>query len=281
VARRTLIVGCGYVGQPLARALLARGDEVTGWVRSAESAVELERENLARVMVGSVADESCWRDAGTFDAVVHCAASGGGGVTAYREVYFEGARLMNKHQRQARRVFVSSTSVYGQADGAWVDETSPTEPAAETSRILVAAEREALDAGAMVVRSAGIYGPGRAALFEKFRRGDAVIEGDGSRWLNQVHRDDLVAAIIHLLSAGTPGEIYNAADDEPVMLRDFYAWCSGKLEKPMPPSGPVNPKRKRGLTNKRVSNRKLRTAAWVPRFPTFREGLADRTAGQV
>ncbi len=278
MARRTLIAGCGYVGLPLARALRERGDAVTAWVRSAESAAELAKENFKRVITGSVADEDCWRGAGTFDVVVHCASSGGGGVAAYREVYLEGARHMNRHQADARRILVSSTSVYGQIDGAWVDEVSPTTPAAETSRVLVETEGEAVSARAIVVRAAGIYGPGRATLFEKFRRGEAVMEGDGSRWVNQVHRDDLVAALIQLLEGGTPGEIYNAADDEPVMLRDFYAWCSAKLARPLPPVGEANPNRKRGLTNKRVSNRKLRATGWALRFPTFREGLADRLA---
>jgi nucleoside-diphosphate-sugar epimerase len=273
VPRRTLIIGCGYVGRPLAEALRARGDAVAGWVRSEESAVELAAHGLTRVIVGSVANEPCWQQAGVFDAVVHCASSGGGGATAYREVYLEGARQMNRHQPQARRIFVSSTSVYGQTGGEWVDESSPTDPAAETSRVLVETEREALAAGAIIVRAAGIYGPGRAALFEKFRRGDAVMEGEGTRWINQIHQLDLVAAIAHLLDAGTPGEIYNAADDEPVMLRDFYAWCSETLRMPLPANGPVNPNRKRGATNKRVSNRKLRATGWTPRFSTFREGL--------
>ena len=206
---------------------------------------------------------------------MHCASSGGGGVPAYRSVYLEGSRAINSRQPNARRVLVSSTSVYGQTDGAWVDETSPVTPAAETSRVLVETERAAVGTGAIVVRAAGIYGPGRAALFEKFRRGEAVLEGDGTRWVNQVHRDDLVAAILHLLDQGTPGEIYNAAENEPVMLRDYYQWCAEKLERPLPPSAPLNPNRKRGLTNKRVSNQKLRAAGWTPQYPSFREGLVE------
>ena len=273
--RRTLIVGAGYVGLPLARLLRSRGDAVSVWVRSPESAAALASEGFARVIAGSVADDSAWREAGEADAIVHCASSGGGGVPAYREVYLEGARNLNRHRGAATCVLVSSTSVYGQTDGSWVDESSPAEPAAETSRVLVEAEREAIGAGARVVRAAGIYGPGRAALFEKFRRGDAVLEGDGLRWINQVHRDDLVAALVHLLDHGAPGEIYNAADNEPVSLRDYYTWCGEKLGLPLPPSGPPNPARKRGLTNKRVSNRKLRAAGWTPRYPTFREGLGS------
>lgn len=274
--RQTLIIGCGYVGLPLAEAFRASGDVVTGWVRSEESAGELRANGFTHVIAGSVADEAYWRELGRFDAIVHCASSGGGGAPAYREVYLEGVKQMNHYQTQARRIFVSSTSVYGQVDGSWVDESSPTEPVAETSRILVEAEREAWSADATVVRAAGIYGPGRAALFEKFRRGEAVIEGDGSRWINQVHQADLVQALVHLLDSGTPGQIYNADDDEPVMLRDFYAWCAEALNKPLPPPGPVDPNRKRGLTNKRVSNRKLRATGWAALFPSFREGLAER-----
>jgi nucleoside-diphosphate-sugar epimerase len=277
VARRTLIVGCGYVGLPLALLLQERGDEVTGWVRSEKSAGELAEKGVDRIVIGNVAEEIGWSGAGEkFDAIVHCASSGGGGAAAYREVYLEGVRQMNRHQSQARRIFVSSTSVYGQSDGSWVDENSPAQPASETSRILRETEDEALETGGIVVRAAGIYGPGRAALFEKFRRGDATMEGDGSRWVNSVHQADVVGALIHLLDAGVGGQVYNAADDEPVTLREYYAWCSEKLGKPMPPAGVRDPNRKRGLTNKRVSNRKLRGTGCVPRFPTFREGLADR-----
>lgn len=278
--RRTLIIGCGYIGLPLALHLQERGDDVTGWVRSEESVAELAEKGLERIILGNVAEEIGWSGAEEkFDVIVHCASSGGGGAAAYREVYLEGVRQMNRHQPQARRVFVSSTSVYGQTDGAWVDETSPAKPATETSRILVEAESEALASGAMVVRAAGIYGPGRAALFEKFRRGEAVMEGDGMRWINEIHQLDLVAAIAHLLKAGTPGQIYNAADDEPVMLRDYYAWCGEKLRLPLPPPGARNPNRKRGLTNKRIANRKLRETGWEPRFPSFREGLAEQLRG--
>jgi nucleoside-diphosphate-sugar epimerase len=277
VSRRTLIVGCGYVGRALARALRERGDIVTGWVRSESSATDIGRD-VAETIVGSVADDACWRGLGPFDAVIHCAASRGGGPEAYREVYLEGVRQVNARMPGTRHVFVSSTSVYGQTDGAWVDESAATKPEAKTSRILVEAECEALVGGASVVRSAGIYGPGRAALFEKFRRGEAVMEGAGGRWVNQVHRDDLVGAIMLMLEKASPREVYNAADNEPVRLFDFYVWCATRLRLPMPPSGAADPNRKRGLTNKRVANGKLRTLGWSPRFPTFREGLQDLLA---
>jgi nucleoside-diphosphate-sugar epimerase len=279
VPRDILIIGCGYVGLPLALQLQARGEKITGWVRSEASAAELQRQGIEQVVIGSVADEKCWSKLDRkFDAVVHCASSGGGKADVYREVFLEGVRLINRHQPQAKRLLVSSTSVYGQSSGERVNEQSAAEPTAETSRVLREAEIEAVAGGVIVLRSAGIYGPDRAALFEKLRRGEAVIEGDGMRWVNQIHQLDLVAAIIHLLEVGTPGAIYNAADDEPVSLRDYYSWCSEALHLPLPPSGPVNPQRKRGLTNKRVDNHKLRATGWMPRYANFREGLAGQIA---
>ena len=145
---------------------------------------------------------------------------------------------MGERQPRARKIFVSSTSVYGQTGGEVVTEESPAEPLTATGRILREAERAALASGATVARSAGIYGPNRGVLFEKFRRGEAVIEGDGLRWINQIHQRDLVAALAHLIEAGAPGEIYNATDDTPVTYRDYYAWCSEFLRQPMPPHGP-------------------------------------------
>lgn len=273
-----LIIGCGYVGLPLARRLRGHGHQVDGWVRSAESAQDLAGEPLAEIIAGSVADETVWQGlTKNYEAVIHCASSGGRGEAGYEEVFGQGARMMNRHQSGARRLFISSTSVYGQNTGEVVTEESPTEPASPTSRILRRAEQEVLAAGALVLRPSGIYGPGRAVLFEKLKRGEAIIEGAGGRWINQVHRHDLVEAVAFLLQAGTPGEIYNVTDDCPVSYLDYYRWCSAFLRLPMPPHGPIHLHRKRGLTNKRVSNAKLRTLGWQPQFPSFREGL---TTGQ-
>jgi len=281
VALKTLIIGCGYIGLPLALRLQEKGHDVIAWVHSTASAASLAQYSFHRIITGSVADRNAWDGVREqIDLVIHCASSGRGGEAAYEEVYLQGARMMGERQPRARKLFVSSTSVYGQTQGEIVTEESPTEPLAPTSRILCEAERAALTCGATVVRSAGIYGPGRTALLEKLRWGEAVIEGDGSRWMNHIHQRDLVAALSHLIEAGAPGEIYNAADDTPVTTRDYYAWCSEFLRLPMPPLGPLNTDRKRGLTNKRISNAKLRATGWKPIYPSFREGLPAILEGQ-
>ena len=272
---RVLIVGCGYTGLPLALRLQREGHEVSVWVHSEASAAALSSHSFRRVVVGNVADRAAWQNVdANFDGVVHIASSGKGGEDAYRDVFVRGIEAINAHQPQARRLFVSSTSVYGQTQGEIVTEDSPAEPSVATGLLLRSAEKMALEHGGIVIRSVGIYGPGRGVLFEKFRRGEAVIEGDGTRWLNMIHRDDLVAAVAHLLDQGDGGQIYNAADDAPVTLLDFYTWCAAFLQKPLPSYGPVNPNRKRGLTSKRVSNAKLRATGWRPLYSSFREGLS-------
>ena len=276
MAHKILIIGCGYVGLPLALRLKEKGNEVAVWVRTQAGADMLAEHRFPRILVGNVAAEGVWKDVrDACDLVVHCASSGRGGEEAYREVFLEGARMMTLHQPQARKLLVSSTSVYGQTQGEAVTEESAAEPASATSRILREAEDTALAADAIIVRSSGIYGPNRSVLFEKFRRGEAVIEGDGLRWINQIHRDDLVSALLHLIDAGEPGQVYNATDDTPVTHLDFYVWCGNFLGKPMPPLGPVDVQRKRGLTSKRVSNAKLRARGWNPKYPSFREGLIN------
>jgi len=271
---QTLIIGCGYIGLPLALHLQREGHEISAWVHSEVSAASLAQHSFRHLITGSVADNDVWAAlVEAYDLVIHCASSGRGGEAAYEQVFLKGALMMNAYQRDARKLFVSSTSVYRQDEGEIVTEESPAEPDTATGRILRVAEKVVLWAGATVVRSSGIYGPDRGVLLEKLRCNEAVIEGDGRRWMNQIHQRDLVAALAHLIDAGARGEIYNATDDTPVTYLDYYAWCSGFLHKPMPPYGPVNLLRKRGLTNKRVSNAKLRATGWQPIYPSFREGL--------
>lgn len=272
---KTLIIGCGYIGLPLALELQRHGHRVTAWVHSPASAEALAAHHFDRVITGSVADVAVWSAVHfTYDLVIHCASSGGGGEPAYEQVFHQGAIRLCEHLPRARKIFVSSTSVYGQTEGEIVTEESAAEPATATGQILRRAEDVVLAADATVVRSSGIYGPGRGVLFDKFCRGEAVIEGDGSRWMNQIHQRDLVAALAHLIEAGAPGQIYNATDDSPVTHFDYYLWCAEFLGKTLPPFGPVNVLRKRGLTNKLVSNAKLRTTGWAPIYPSFREGIA-------
>jgi len=127
------------------------------------------------------------------------------------------------------------------------------------------------------LRVAGIYGPGRGHAFKQFLRGEARLEGAGSRFMNMIHRDDLIGVIIRGLEMGRPGQVYNAADNEPVTQTTFYSWLAAELKQPPPLQVAANEENggKRGVTNKRVSNAKLRTElGYQFKFPDFRAGYA-------
>lgn len=210
---------------------------------------------------------------GSMDVVIHCASSGRGGEESYRRVYDQGMRNLDAMFPEARILFVSSTSVYGQTDGADVDERSLAAPTRETSRILLGAEQLALRTGGWVARVAGLYGPGRSIYLRKFRAGEAVLENGGTRWVNQVHRDDAAQALFQIIQSDAAPGIYNVCDDTPASLQQIYAWLAEALGGSMPPEGAADPNRKRALTHKRIRNAKLRGIGWRPKYPSYREAI--------
>lgn len=271
---RILIVGCGYVGQATADLFHVAGWSVEGWTQSAESAAKLAAKPYPIYGIDITDEARISAYAGVFDAIIHCASSGGGDVDAYRQIYLNGARRLLDRFGGSRMLFTSSTSVYVQRDGSWVTEESETKPARETGRILLATEELVLGHGGIVARLAGIYGPGRSALLTKFLSGEAIVDPSNDRFINQVHRDDIAAALFLLLNRPTStGEIYNVVDDQPILQSECYRWLAVKLDRPVPPLGSSTPTSKRGVTNKRVSNAKLRATGWTPQYPTFAEAM--------
>ena len=281
---RVLIVGCGYVGVPLGVELVEQGHEVFGLRRSAAGEAEMTAVGIKPLVADITRPKDLANLPGPFDWVVNTVSSTKGGEEEYRQIYLQGTRNLIKWLAPTplkKFVYTSSTSVYGQTDGSVVKESSPTEPSSATSQVLVETEKLLLDAAqsrkfpAVILRVAGIYGPGRGHLFLQYLRNEARIAGKGERILNMIHRDDLISVMLAALKNGRGGEIYNATDDEPVAQIHFFRWLSESLGKSMPPfaTGEENTNRKRGLTNKRVSNRKMRMELGVQlKFPTFRQG---------
>jgi nucleoside-diphosphate-sugar epimerase len=262
--RRILIAGCGYVGQATADLFHHAGWEVEGWTKSGGQidkpypiiAVDLSQ----REQVNARPEN--------FDVVIHCASTRGGDVDLYRRVYLEGARNLIDRFVGSTILFTSSTSVYAQCGGEWVTEESEANPAHETGQVLVETEKLILASGGIVTRLAGIYGPGRSALLQKFLSGKAVIDPERDRFVNQIHRDDIAAALFSLLDREPVATgIYNVVDDEPILQSECYRWLAVRLNRALPLSGRSTSKR--GQSNKRVSNARLRGTGWIPRYPTF------------
>ena len=197
---RILIAGCGYVGQATADLFHAAGWAVEGWTASEKSAAALSAKPYPACQVDISNCDQVAERPGTFDAVIHCASSRGGGVESYRQIYLTGTRNLLDRFAETKMLLTSSTSVYAQRDGSWVTEESETIPARETGRVLVETEKLMLERRGTVARLAGIYGPGRSALLGKFLDGTAIIDPENDRFVNQVHRDDIASAIFFLLT---------------------------------------------------------------------------------
>lgn len=277
---RVLIVGCGDVGTRLGIALAAEGHEVFG--------VRRDPAGLPASIHGVAADVTEPRslDAlpGGIDLVAYTAAAGRRDAGRYRAVYRDGLRhvvdvLVRRGEPVQRLLFTSSTAVYGVDDGSEVDESTTALPGTEAGEVLLEAEQVAHDApfGAVVLRLAGIYGPGRTRLVDDVRAGATCNEPD--RWTNRIHADDAASAAAHLLSAPTVDPVYIGVDDLPVPRCEVLRWLAAQVGGPPPlvVPGRVHGERRGG--SKRLSNARLRASGWRPRFPTYRDGYAALLAG--
>jgi nucleoside-diphosphate-sugar epimerase len=285
---RVAILGCGYVGLELGRRLV-EDHEVVGVRRSEQGLAAVEEAGLEPVQ----ADVTVPTDLAAIpdvDALVFAASSGGRGAEAAETIYVEGLQTVIEHfaGRTAppeRLVYTSSTGVYGDHDGAWVDETTPLDPTTDKTAVLAEAERvareEAADHGidGTVARFAGLYGPDRYRL-QRYLEGP-VTEG----YLNMVHRDDAAGAIRFLLEAETTHDVVVVVDDEPVSKWALADWLADQAGLPAPPKrtkaerladdGLSELARRRIRTSKRCSNERLRASGYEFTYPTFREGYAE------
>ncbi len=266
-----LIAGYGYVGSVAAQLAKQKGWDVTSFSKSGGPGIEtgdlssLESLTQLKEQLGT-----------SPDTIIHCASSGRGGAEAYQQVFLNGVQHLKAVFPSSHLLFVSSSSVYGQTDGSTVTEQSRTQPERETSQILVATEQKVLLAGGTVARLAGIYGPERSILLKKFLTGEATIEEDGRRIINQIHRDDAASALVHLVQQGSAsqGEIYNIADSNPMSQLQYYQKFSELFDQPLPPTGKINMGRKRAWTHKLVCNGKILSTGWAPEFPSFFDALS-------
>jgi nucleoside-diphosphate-sugar epimerase len=281
---RILIAGCGYVGAALAAALTADGHRVWGLGRRPDAlpagvvplAADLRDRRALGAALGTIPED--------WDAAVFAAApSGAGGEDAYRALYVGGlghlvGALAGRASTPRRLFFTSSTAVYGQDDGSWVDEESPTEPNHWSGARMLEAEAVLFGGGppATAVRLGGIYGPGRTGLLQSVRDGSARIVSGPPRYTNRIHRDDAAGALRHLVGRALRGEpvarLYLGVDDEPAAQADVLRWLAHRLGVPEPPEQAGAGDGRRGRTSKRCRNARLRASGFAPRYPTFREG---------
>jgi len=272
---RILIAGCGYVGQATADLFQDAGWDVEGWVHSKQSAARLSKKPYSVRVIDISERAQLPQHGGIFDAVIHCVSSRGGAAEMYRHLYLNGARNLVERFPGTTILFTSSTSVYAQRDESWVTEESEAEPLRQTSRILLEVEKLVLDKGGTVLRLAGIYGPRRSALLTRFLNGTATNDIEHDRFVNQIHRDDIASAVFLLVNRKeqNAAQIYNVVNDQPIRQSECHRWLAKRLNRPLPPLAKSDHAGKRGESNKRVSNGKLRRSGWTPQYPTFADAM--------
>ncbi|MDH4655967.1 NAD-dependent epimerase/dehydratase family protein [Pseudomonas sp. JS3066] len=277
-----LIAGCGDIGSRLATEMLQAGWTIHGLRRQVSAlpagvlpvAGDLER-----------ADCPTGWPQGTLDYLVYSAAANQHDEAGYRLAYVEGLRhvlaWLAQHGQVPRRVlFVSSSGVYGQRDGEWIDETSPAEAEGYSGQVMLEAERLVLGSGipATCVRLTGIYGPGREWLLKQVRMGYRVVS-EPPLYANRIHADDCAGLLAHLLKADADGvaldDFYIGVDDTPAPLHEVVGW----LRERMGVTEWADESTVRRSGSKRCSNARARALGWTPRYPSYREGYGAILSG--
>jgi nucleoside-diphosphate-sugar epimerase len=214
------------------------------------------------------------------DYIFYTAAADGFNEASYRAAYVEGVNnllsaLQTAGQKPQRIVFTSSTAVYGQREGEWVDEASPAEAMSFSGRCL--REGEALlrhsPYAVTIVRFGGIYGPGRTRLIDSLREGTATCVERPPLYTNRIHRDDCAAILQHLMNLLNPAELYLGVDDNPAPQCEVLRWLAQRLGVPGPQGVTVATPTEASLRgNKRCSNKRLRESGYRFLYPSYKEG---------
>jgi nucleoside-diphosphate-sugar epimerase len=273
---RVLVAGCGYVGCALASRLATEGHTVWGLRRTPGNLPPGVHPFAADL--GDPATLAALPPA--LDAVVYAAAPGGASDERYRTVYVDGVRnllhaLHGQGQRPGRVLLTSTTGVYAQTEGEWVDEESPTEPDGFRGLRPLEGERLLLEGPfpATVLRLGGIYGPDRTRLIDEVRAGTARCRPGA--WSNRIHRDDCAGALRHLMLLDGAGPLYLGVDREPAELCEVQQWIADQIGAPAPRASEDAPPGRGGRSsNKRVRSDRLLRSGYRFRFPTFRDGYA-------
>ncbi|TXH05711.1 MAG: NAD-dependent epimerase/dehydratase family protein [Nevskiaceae bacterium] len=272
---RALIIGCGDVGLRVASRLRALGREVTGVVRSDQSAAALAAAGLAAQRLDLDID------APATDAplVFWFAPPPGEGDGDPRLRRF----LATRRGASPRLVYISTSGVYGDCQGRWIDEDEPLQPLSARARRRLDAERALAEWGGdhVILRVPGIYGPGRLPV-ARLRQNLPVVRPEESPYTNRIHADDLADAALCAAARGRPGAAYNISDGHPTTMCDYFSRCAALLGLPPPPQVTMAEAR-RVFTpamwsfmeeSKRLSNRRMvEQLGFAPRYPDLAHGL--------
>ena len=278
---KILIIGCGSIGTQLAKVLMTKGHQVVGFKRNPPV------NEVATGIVYFKADISSSASLKAlsldFDFVYFIVSPDGRNQESYEAIYNLGINNLLAHFSQAEKppqwFFISSTSVYGQTQGEWVDESSPSYPENITSQLIRSAEQRLMDLNAnhVIVRFSGIYGPGREYLLRMAKQVPAPdIQQTPPYYTNRIHQTDCVGVLVFLLECRLAGKAlkscYVASDDDPATTWEVMSWLAERMNTSLPSPKVMQPE---ADMNKRCNNQRLKALGYQFSYPSYKEGYAE------
>lgn len=278
---RRLVVGCGYLGRRVAAGWLARGDRVWATTRSPQRAAELAAAGLEPLVV-DLTGPFPLAALPDVDTVLWSASPDPASGTGHHALHVVGlGAVLDALPGTPRVLFTSSTGVYGDAAGGIVTEATPPQPDRPAGRAILEAERilgARCPGRSVVLRVAGLYGPGRLPRLDDLRAG-RPLAGDPDTWLNLIHADDAAAVVVAVADHPAPAPLYVVSDGRPVRRREWYAALARLVGAPEPTWDTGTPRPRGG--DKRVDPAALfRDIGPVPRHPDPYAGLTDAWRAQ-
>jgi len=274
---KILIIGCGAIGTELASVLTKLGHTVTGVKRNpppGNATIDYVRADIRL----ATDFEQLPTD---FDQLFFIVSADGRTEASYRDVYEIGLNNILQKFAHIPCIFVSSTSVYGQSQGEWVNENSPSQPDNLNSQLIRQAEQHviAVNSQNIIVRFSGIYGTGREYLINKAKQ-SPIIQHTPPYFTNRIHQDDCIQVLAFLLekkSASVKLEnYYLASDDDPAPMYEVISWLAEQLNCPAPI---IKPAARNDTQNKRCSNQRLKALGYVFRYPSYKDGYGEMFHG--
>ncbi|NRP36755.1 RmlD substrate binding domain protein [Marinobacterium sp. xm-d-579] len=269
MSKRFLIIGCGDLGNTIATKLISQQHKVYGLRRNIDQLSEgvqpiacdfYEIENLPPLP--------------EVDYVIFSAAAKSRDIEHYRQIYVDAPAAILKALPTApiRSFVVSSTGVYAQNRGEWIDEFSAAEPNTAHSVLLLEGESQFKQRSACtLIRSSGIYGPGRTHLLKRILSGTIALETP-THFSNRIHSDDLADFVVHLIGKAIDQqplqELYLASDGHPAPIHEITKWLAEQLGVAAHHQEPIQ----RG-GNKRIANRAMRESGFVCRYQDYKAGF--------
>ena len=280
---KRLVIGCGFLGLPLALRWQNQGDSVFATTRNEQRSLEFSDIGLHPLILDTTDPVSLEQlQQQSFDTVVVAVGMDRSRYDSVHHVYVGGLEnvLKNLSEDIGQLIYVSSTGVYGDFGGEWVDESSPTDPQRDGGKACLEAEQllqsSRFSDRATVLRMSGLYGnervPTKSAVESKQWN-----KLSATGYLNLIHVDDAVSAVCIAADQNLVGETFLVSDSNPTLRREYYQFLADKFELgPIPWADVAPDPNSRGSSSKRISNRKfLEQTGLELKHPDFRSGLSD------